>query len=491
MFPPSKNLEPLFIISRCILLFFTNKIIKELQLKIFNYFLIFFLVATQYFAQTEITGTGLHDNIADKIVQTALSEWTGYKWLGELCKIGPRLSGSENSVKAIKWAKSKLENLGADSVWLQPCKVPHWERGEEEKALLISDKLNLYKEIKVTALGGSIGTGGDKLIAEVVEVHNFDELKNLGDKIRDKIVFYNVPFDNTTINTFSAYGKAVKYRVYGVLEAAKFGAAGVIVRSVTSKYDNVPHTGVMLYADSLKKIPAVAIGLQDADFLSDIIELDKSVKVGLKLDCKNLPESTSYNVIGEIKGTEHPEEVIVVGGHLDSWDVGEGAHDDGAGVIHSLEVLSLFKRLGIRPKRTVRCVLFMNEENGSRGAKAYAALADTSREKHIAAIESDRGGFSPRGFSVKTDSLTLNTLRSWLPLLNKALIDWIKPGGTGADISKIKNAKALIGFVPDGQRYFDLHHSAHDTFDKVHPRELELGSAAITILTYLISEEGI
>ena len=455
-------------------------------MKLIAYLLFYFVFFISLLSQ-EINNI----NFAEKAVKEALSDWEGYKWLGELCNIGGRLSGSENSVKAIKWAKAKMENIGLDTVWLQPCKVPHWERGKEEKALLISDKLKLYKEIKVSALGGSIGTNGDKLIAEVVEVHNFDELKSLGEKVEGKIVFYNVPFDNTLTSTFSAYGKAVKYRVFGALEAAKLGAVGVVVRSVTSKYDNVPHTGVMLYADSVAQIPAVAIGLQDADFLSDIINLDTELKIGIKLDCKTFPESTSYNVIGEIKGTEFPNEIIVVGAHLDSWDTGEAAHDDGAGVIHSLEAISLLKKLGVKPKRTVRCVLFANEENGSRGAKAYAKFAETSSEKHIAAIESDRGGFTPRGFSVKTDSLTLKKMRKWLPELNKALIEWIKPGGTGADISKIKNAKALIGLVPDGQRYFDLHHSAHDTFDKVHPRELELGSAAIAILVYLLSEEGI
>ncbi len=454
-------------------------------------FILFILISTIQLSAQNKFPVDIHEGVAKKFVITALTDWEGYKWLGELCNIGGRLSGSENSVKAIKWAKAKMETIGLDTVWLQPCKVPHWERGDEEKALLISDKLNLYKEIKVSALGGSIGTGGDKLITEVIEVRNFDELKSLSEHVEGKIVFYNTFFDNTSTNTFSAYGKAVKYRVYGAIEAAKYGAAGVIVRSVTSKYDNVPHTGVMVYADSIQKIPAVAIGTEDADFLSDIIKLDNSLKVGLKLNCKNLPESTSYNVIGEIRGSVYPEEVIVVGAHLDSWDTGQGAHDDGAGVIHSLEVLSLFKKLGIKPKRTIRCVLFANEENGSRGAKAYAAFAGTSGEKHIAAIESDRGGFTPRGFAVKTDSLTLVKMQKWLPELNKALIEWIKPGGTGADISRIKTAKVLIGFVPDGQRYFDLHHSAHDTFDKVHPRELELGSAAIAILAYLISEFGL
>ncbi len=450
--------------------------------------LVFF--TTVLFSQTPLINDSKSEEVVKKIVSTSLENWTSYKWLGELCKIGPRLSGSDNSVKAIKWAKAKMESMELDSVWLQPCKVPHWIRGEE-RALLISDKLNLYKELKITALGGSVGTEGEKLIAQVIEVRNFDELKKYGDKIKDKFVFYNVPFADTLINTFAAYGRGVRYRVYGAIEAAKYGAAGVIVRSVTSKYDSIPHTGVMLYADSLRKIPGVAISQQDADFLSDIIHLDNSLQVGLKLGCKNLPESTSYNIIGEIRGSEHPEEIILVGAHHDSWEVGQGAHDDGAGVVHSLGVLSLFKKLNIKPKRTIRCVLFANEENGSRGAKAYAEFAENSTGKHIAAIESDRGGFTPRGFHVTTDSLTLKKLQEWSPLLSSALIDWIRPGGSGADVSKLKNVKALFGFVPDGQRYFDLHHSAHDTFDKVHPRELELGTTAIASLIYLLAENGL
>ena len=293
------------------------------------------------------------------------------------------------------------------------------------------------------------------------------------------------------INTFAGYGGAVDQRSRGAIEAAKYGAIGLIIRSVTTRHDNVPHTGVMHYVDSLPKIPSVAAGYIDADFLSDALKNDPHLKITIKLNCKTLPEERSYNLIGEITGSEFPNEVIVVGGHFDSWDQGTGAHDDGAGCVQSMEVVYLLKKLNIQPKRTIRCVLFINEENGSRGGIEYGAYSDSSSEKHIAAIESDRGGFTPVGFDIDSDSLTLVKIQSWIPVLKKASIEWVEKGGSGVDVSHIKNANALIGYVPDDQRYFDFHHSANDVYEAVNPRELELGSAAITILAYLLSEEGL
>ena len=422
------------------------------------------------------------------IVKSSLNENRGYDFLKELCAIGPRLSGSENSLNAINWAKEKLIEIGADSVWLQPVMVPHWERGNIEDAYLLNP--NGKRKLNILALGGSVGTPENGITAGVVEVKSFDELESKD--VKGKIVFYNRPLDKGLIETFTAYGKAVDQRVYGAINAAKYGAIGVLVRSVTTEDDNVPHTGVMLYADTLQKIPAVALGVQDAEYLSQQLKINPALKVQLRLNCKTLHDAKSYNVIGEIKGTEHPNEVIVVSGHIDSWDVGCGAHDDGAGCVQSIEVLDLFKRLNIKPKRTIRCVLFINEENGSRGAKKYGEFAESSTDKHIAAIESDRGGFVPIGFSYQTDSENIvEKLNSWLPILSKAEIWWIKPGGTGSDISKINNIKLLLGYVPDPQRYFDFHHSPKDVFETVHPRELELGTATITTMVYLISEEGL
>ena len=431
-------------------------------------------------------------SVADSLVKTALTQQTGHALLGELCKIGPRLSGSANSLKAIEWAKEKMISLGFDSVWLQPVMVPRWERGGVESAVIVSSKKFTHKKLSIASLGGSVGTDLKKgITAEVIEIHSWSELSQMKNKIKDKIVFFNIPFDNSFSTSFPAYGKNVGYRVQGASEAAKYGAKGMILRSITSRNDNVPHVGVMHYIDSLPKIPAVAIGVIDADFLSKALAKEPNLKLRIKLSCKTLPDAQSYNVIGELKGTEFPNEVIVVGGHFDSWDKGDGAHDDGAGCIQSMEVLDLFKRLNIKPKHTIRCVFFINEENGSRGGITYGEFASHSNEKHITAIESDRGAFTPVGFSVDKDSASFVKISSWGKILERAGINWIKQGGSGVDISYIKNAKCLIGFVPDSQRYFDYHHSANDVFSEVNPREFELGSAAMAVLVFLIDREGL
>jgi len=366
--------------------------------------------------------------------------------------------------------------------------VPHWERGDAESCTII----DLNKKLSVLALGGSIGTPVNGITAEVIEVKTFEELEKKKELVKNKIVFFSRALDQGQINTFAGYGGAVNQRVDGASEAAKYGAVGVVIRSITTKYDNIPHTGVMSYADSLPKIPAAAIGYLDSDLLSDELKKNSHLKLNLKLNCKSLPDTESFNVIGEIKGSELPDEIILVGGHFDSWDVGCGAHDDGAGCIQSMEVLDLMKRLQLKPKRTLRCVFFINEENGTRGATEYAKFVDSTKENHLAVIESDRGAFTPIGFYAETDSTEiLQKLQSWLPILEKANIEWVRKGGSGVDIQKIENTNLHIGYVPDDQRYMDFHHSANDVFDAVHPREMELGSAAIAILAYLLSEEGL
>jgi carboxypeptidase Q len=426
--------------------------------------------------------------VAQLIVETALKERKGYEYLRELSVIGPRLSGSENSMKAINWAYEKMKSLGFDKVWLQPVMVPHWERGKSESCSIT----NLKKKLSVLALGGSIATPPEGITAEVIEVKNFEELSKRKKEAKGKIVFFSRALDQGQINTMAGYGGAVDQRVDGASEAAKYGAIGVVIRSITTKYDNNPHTGVMIYNDTIPKIPAAALGYLDADFLSNELKKNPHLKLKLKLNCQTLPDAQSFNLIGEITGSEYPDEIVLVGGHFDSWDVGQGMHDDGAGCLQSLEVLDLFKRLNIIPKRTIRCVFFINEENGSRGAKEYANFADTSNQKQLAVIESDRGAFTPIGFYAETDSTEIiNKLQSWLPVLEKANIEWIRKGGSGVDVQKIKNATVHLGYVPDDQRYMDFHHSANDVFEAVHPREFELGSAAMAILTYLLSEEGL
>ncbi len=433
-----------------------------------------------------------HSDTAEKIITSSLSEMKGYEWLRDLCEnIGPRLSGSEESMKAIYWAEEKFKQIGVDSVWLQPAMVPKWVRGNIENAKIVKSNKFSGRELNIASLGSSVGTPEGGLTAEVIEIHSFDELEQKAEEVKGKIVFFNRPFNQTFTNTFRGYGDAVDQRGSGPSKAAKFGAVGAIVRSVTSKYDNVPHVGTLFYDSSVEKIPAAAIGLIDADFLSNALKEESNLQIKIEMDCENFDEVLSYNVIAQINGSEFPDEIIVVGGHWDSWDKGCGAHDDGAPCIQTMEVLDLFKRLDIQPKRTIRCVLFINEENGIGGALAYADSIKNKGEYHLAAIESDRGAYTPRGFSVTADSLTILGMQNWLPILNKSLIEWIRPGGSGVDISRIEGANALIGYVPDDQRYFDVHHSDNDVFEEVHPREMQLGTSAIAILTYLLSEEGL
>ncbi len=427
---------------------------------------------------------------AKRIVSTSLEGRNTYSLLREFCSIGPRLSGSDNSLKAIHWAENKMKELGFENVWLQPVMVPRWERGKVEQAVITNGTFS-GRTINICALGGSIGTGREGITAPLFEVKNLDQIDSNKEKIRGKIVFINEPMDESLVNTFSAYGKAVQKRIYGADRASKYGAVAVIIRSITTRFDNVPHTGVMIYRDTAVEIPGVAAGYIDSDFLHSALKENPDLKINLKLSCRTFPDAQSYNVIGEIKGSEFPEQVILVGGHIDSWDKGEGAHDDGAGCMQSLEVLDLLKRLDLKPKRTIRCVLFINEENGSRGANAYGAYADTGGENYLAAIESDAGGFTPRGFSVTADSAVLAKMQGWLPVLKICEIEKVEQGGSGSDIDNIKKARALIGYRPDIQRYFDFHHSDNDVIGAVNPRELELGTAAIAVLSYLISQEGL
>lgn len=462
-----------------------------LRLRLLQISFLLILISSLLFPQSSTSNLNYYNLVADKITKKVLTEKTGYKLLQELCEIGPRLSGSENSLRAISWAEEKLKNFGIDKIWLQPVMVPHWERGNIQTAQIITDKSINVKSLNILALGGSISTPENGITAKVIEVKNFTELIERQNEVKGKIVFFSRPVDEGLLDTFAGYGSAVDQRVYGAIEAAKYGAVAVLIRSVTTKHDNVPHTGVMIYADSLPQIPAAAIGYLDADYLHNALIDEPNLSISLKLNCKTLQDAQSYNVIAEITGTELPDEIIVVGGHFDSWDQGCGAHDDGAGCVQSMEVLNLFKELNIKPKRTIRCVLFINEENGSRGGKEYGKFAGTNNENHLAAIESDRGGFTPIGFDVDSDSSVLNKIKNWSSILEKSGINWIRKGGSGVDIQYIKNTKAKIGYVPDAQRYMDVHHSANDTFESVHPRELELGTASIAIMAYLISEEGL
>lgn len=433
--------------------------------------------------------------IIKTIYDAALTKGISYDWLDHLSnEIGGRLSGSLNAQRAVEYTKSELEKLELDRVWLQPVMVPKWVRGNPEFAY-IEPSPGKTLSVNICALGGSVSTPVEGIKANVLEVKGIEELEALPDKdVQGKIVFYNRAMDPTLINTFQAYGGCVDQRYSGALAAGKKGALGVLVRSLNLRNDDYPHTGSMTYGDlpNSQRIPSAAISTNHADLLSKMIKLDPSIAFYFKLNCSNLKDVQSYNVIGEIIGSQFPKEIIVVGGHLDSWDLGDGAHDDGAGCVQSMEVLRLFKESGIRPKRTLRVVLFMNEENGLRGGRKYAEAAEQKGERHIFALESDAGGFTPRGFSFDCSDKNFSQIQSWKPLFKPYLIHYFEKGGSGADIGPLKtNSNVMAGLRPDSQRYFDYHHAANDTFDAVNKRELELGAATMTSLIYLIDKNGI
>ena len=429
------------------------------------------------------------------IYKQSLTNGKSYEWLDYLSNnIGSRLSGSLGAERAVEYTKEELEKLGLDKVWLQPVMVPRWVRGLPEFAY-IETAPGQTTQVNICALGGSVETPAGGLKANVIEVQGIDELKALGrSKVEGKIVFFNRPMQPDLIQTFEAYGGCADQRYSGAYEAGKLGAAGVIVRSMNLRLDDLPHTGAMTYGDLpvSQRIPSAAISTNDANLLSSLLSLDKNLKFYFKQHCKQLPDVQSYNVIGQITGSEFPNEYILVGGHLDSWDLGDGSHDDGAGVVQSMDVLRLLKESGIKPKRSIRVVLFMNEENGLRGAKEYADEAKRKGENHIFSLESDAGGFTPRGFQFDGSEAAFNKVLGWQSLFKPYLIHYFEKGGSGADVGPLKTATNVVaGLRPDSQRYFDHHHASNDTFEHVNKRELELGAATMTALVYLFDKYGI
>jgi hypothetical protein len=408
-------------------------------------------------------------------------------------KIESRLSGSPGAAKAVNWAKQAMYDAGADTVYLQPCMVPHWVRGKKETCFTKNSK-NKVIDYAICALGNSIGTPKKGLSAQIIEIKNYKELDSLGEKnIKGKIVFFNVYFDHKHLSTGECYGETVTYRYAGPSKAAKYGAVGSIVRSMSSINNDFPHTGVMGYDTSVckTKIPACAISFSSADKLLQELKENPQLNITLTMSCEMLANELSYNVVGEIKGSTKPNEIILAGGHLDAWDNGQGAHDDGAGVVQSIEVLNMFKSLDVKPQHTIRAVAFMNEENGGAGGKAYFEDTKKNNLKHIAALESDAGGFSPRGISVDTTLGAFKKTLGWASLLDPYFVQYITQGGGGADINPLKKLGVpLIGFQPDGQKYFDYHHTSDDTFDKINKRELELSAGVIGALLFLIDTRG-
>ena len=417
-----------------------------------------------------------------------------YDNLRDLTKnIGGRLTASAQFYKAEQWGLKVLQQNGADKAWLQECMVPHWVRGGKDEAKAkVKGSGSQEKILDVLALGNSLGTGPKGISANVVEIKSFDDLNLKSDSVKGKIVFYNYKFNPRFVGVFQAYGDAVRYRSDGASQAAKYGADAVIVRSMSESTDNNPHTGSLRYDTTLPKIPAVAIGLKDADWLSYTLSHQK-VDVYLKTGGKFFPDTIGHNVIGELTGSEFPDQYITVGGHLDSWDPAEGAQDDGAGIVQTIEVLRALRATGYRPKHTIRFVLFANEENGLRGGAKYGAEAKAKNEKHVFALESDGGGFTPRTFTFGGTPEQLGKARSWIPLLYPYGVYDITPGGGGADISPLNRElqTAVAELAPDSQRYFDYHHARNDVFENVNKRELELGAVNIAALIYLVDKYGL
>lgn len=409
--------------------------------------------------------------------------------------IGGRLSGSPQYYQAEAWGLQALQVAGADKVYLQECMVPHWVRGGKDEAQWTVAGKSVEAggaSIDILALGNSKGTGPQGIAAPVVLIRSFEELSQRKEEIKGKIVFFNYPFNPRFIETFRAYSDAVRYRATGAGSAARYGALAVLVRSMSASVDNNPHTGAMIYNDSFPAIPAAAVGLRDADKLADALEKSGQVRVYLKTLGQMLPDTLAHNVIGEITGSEYPDQVITVGGHLDSWDPGEGAQDDGAGCVHSIEVLRGLKAIGYKPRHTIRVVLFANEENGLRGGKKYAEEAKAKKEKHVFALESDAGGFTPRGFGFSLPDEKLVRIRSWLSLLRPYGVYEFTKGGGGADVRPLSGLGATVGeLAPDSQRYFDYHHSRNDVLENVNKRELELGALNMAALIYLVDKYGL
>ena len=430
-----------------------------------------------------------------KMSDDIMGNGKAYENLRQLTKqIGGRLAGSPQMTKAENWGAEILKTLGADRVYMQECKVPAWNRGGADKASVI--KIGDKKEkraLDILALGNSLGSGKNGVTAEVLALASFAELEERSEEVKGKIVFFNYGFNPTNIQPFRSYGDAGIYRRIGASRAAKYGAVAILIRSLTEATDNNPHTGVMAYNDSFPKIPAAALGLKDADYLWTTCKRNTTVKVSLITNGSFLPDAIGHNVVAELKGTQFPNEVITVGGHLDSWDVNEGAHDDGAGIVQTMEVMRALKAINYTPKRTLRFVLFANEENGGAGGDAYATAAAASNEKHIFALESDAGGFTPRGFGFTTSPDKLNKIMEWKSLFLPYGVYDFRQGGGGSDIGPLnrKLGTSLAGLSPDGQRYFDVHHARNDVFENVNKRELHLGAVNMAALIYLVDKYGL
>jgi len=430
-------------------------------------------------------------DVIAEIFNVAQIDSTSYHTLRILSNhYGKRLAGTPASIEAIQYMKKVMENSNFDTVYLQECTVAHWYRGDNEEGIVFSNNSNKTK-LAVCTLGNSVGTQSNGLKAEVVEVMSYEELAALGDKVKGKIVFFNKPMDPSKVNSFEAYGEVVGFRFSGASVAAKYGAEAVLVRSVTTALDTFPHTGVMRYSDTPKEIPAFSVSTVHANLLSRMLKEEPNLKLYLKSDCKFLPDEKSYNVVSEVKGSKYPNEFITVGGHLDSWDNTDGAHDDGGGCVQSIDVWRIFNDINYKPQRTFRVVMFIDEEMNQRGGQKYAELAKLNNEKHIFALESDGGCDNPLGFSFETDSLNFQKCLAFKKYFEPHGVNLFINGGSGVDIGFLKDQNnVLVELIAEPSHYFDYHHSGYDTFDKIDKVSLQQGSAAMASLIYLVDKYG-
>jgi len=431
--------------------------------------------------------------LVDRIREAGLADEKGFDLLKKIASVGPRLTGSPGAAAAVDLSLRLMKELGFAGVHAEPVEVGHWVRGDIAEAVIPAGRDRGRVDLSVCALGGSVGTPEGGIAAPVVEVRSLDELTDPGRTFEGMIVFFNRPMDRRLADPFAAYGGAADQRVGGASAAARRGAAAVLVRSLTFRKDRNPHTGVMHYDPGVPRIPAAAIGTADADELSGLIKKENVLSVLLRMNCRDMGRAMSSNAVGEITGTEFPHEVILLGGHLDSWDLSPGAHDDAAGCAAALEALRLINALGLRPRRTIRVVLFMDEEFGGTGGRAYVRAPQRKGERHLLAAESDRGGFMPVGLAVGgRDGRARDKLASRQSLFKPLGVSSIVPGGGGVDVAPlVEQGSVPASVILNSQAYFDVHHSALDVVASVHPRELEFQAVILAALAYILAQEGI
>jgi carboxypeptidase Q len=415
---------------------------------------------------------------ADRLIDAALADEAAYERLASLVDgFGHRLSGSVALENAIDWILNEMEADGLDNVRGEPVLVPHWVRGQESLEMIEP----LARSLPMLALGGSVGTPPEGIRAEVMVVSSFDELTARADEAKGRIVLFDVPFTN--------YGRTVQYRMRGASAAARAGAVASIIRSVTPYSQQTPHTGTMAYSDDVRRIPHAAITVEDAQFIHRAVDRGERVEVHLRMEAKTLPDTWSRNVVAEVVGSEFPEEVVVLGGHIDSWDVGQGAMDDAGGTVVAWEAVRLIKELGLRPRRTVRVVMWTNEENGSRGGDGYRDQHLDEIDDHILAIESDGGVFKPAGFGFTGSDQARSIVEDIATLLDRIEAGAMGPSGGGADIGPIMRLGVPgMGLQVDGSRYFWYHHTDADTIDKLDPREVALSVATMAVMAFVVAD---